>query len=68
MKHRAIYTMTMARYLIDNGFEPVAKVPDRRDIKKDVWLFDATPEFNAVFEAYVAGHKKNVTLDAGKEV
>lgn len=51
---RVIYTLRMARHLIDLGFRPIAQVPNVRDITKDVWLFEDTPEFRAACEAYIA--------------
>lgn len=62
IKKRKIYTMTMARHLIDNGFEPIETVPDRRNIRHDTWVFEATPEFNKACEDYVAKSKAKQQL------
>lgn len=53
MKTKMIYTLTMARYLIDNGFNLVTTVPDRRNICRNIWLFEQTPELDAVCKEYV---------------
>lgn len=62
MKTRKIYTMTMARWLIDKGFEPIAKVPSARNIRHDVWIFESTPEFDATCTEYINSHGKKPEL------
>lgn len=63
-KIRAIYTLSMAHYLAKHGFTPVAEAPNLHDLKKIIWLFDATPEFNAACAEYVAQsrHSRHKTV------
>lgn len=61
---RPIYTMRMARHLIDIGFEPVAMLPNPKDLHKDVWIFNKTPELEAACAEYIKAKesdKKNHT-------
>lgn len=51
---RRIYTMSMAKYLLEKGFKQVAVLPDPRNIRRDVWLFLETPEFAQACDEYIA--------------
>lgn len=53
MKKKVILTMRMARHLIDRGFKVIATVPDKRDIRRNVWVFERSPEFDAACDDYI---------------
>lgn len=53
MKKKVILTMRMARHLIDRGFKVIATVPDKRDISRNVWVFERSPEFDAACDDYI---------------
>ena len=53
-KQKLIYTYKMAQALINQGFIPIAQAPNARDMRKTVWLFDSTPEFETACNEYIA--------------
>lgn len=56
---KPIFTIKMARYLIDRGFEPVETRPNPKDLHKDVWLFARTPELDAACDEYIAASRQS---------
>lgn len=44
--------LRMLSYLTDLGYEPYATVPDPRNPKYNIWLFDNNDEFEAVVDDY----------------
>lgn len=58
MRKKAIYTMAMAKFLTDRGFESVGTAPNKNDLKKMVWFFERTPELDAVCAKYIEASKQ----------
>lgn len=52
-----IFSRRLARYLIDNGFELLNVQPDKKDITKDVYVFEDTPELNLAIFAFTKAHQ-----------
>lgn len=55
MKHGATYTckrMRMLSYLKEHGFLPYVTVPDIKNPKYSVWLFNSSPELERCIENY----------------
>lgn len=52
-----IFSRRLARYLIDNGFELLNVQPDKKDITKDVYVFEDTPELNLAISAFTKTHQ-----------
>lgn len=52
-----IFSRRLARYLIDNGFELLNVQPDKKDITKDVYVFEDTPELNLTISAFTKAHQ-----------
>lgn len=59
MNTKPIFTMKMARYLIDHGFEPIETRPNPKDLRKDVWVFLRTPELEDACNEYIAANTKD---------
>ena len=54
-KHKDIYTckrLRMLEYLKNNGYAPFATIPDPTNARYNWWLFENTPEFEALVSAY----------------
>ena len=55
MRHGAVYTckrMRMLSYLKEHGFLPYATVPDIKNPKYSVWLFNSSPALEQCVENY----------------
>ena len=59
MRKKPIFTMAMAKFLTDKGFEAVGTAPNKNDLKKLVWFFPLTPELEAACDAYIAASKQS---------
>lgn len=57
MRKKPIFTMAMAKFLTDQGFEAVGTAPNKNDLKKLVWFFERTPELEAACDEYVAASR-----------
>ena len=57
MRKKAIFTMAMAKFLTDKGFEAVGTAPNKNDLKKLVWFFPHSPELDAACDEYIAASK-----------
>lgn len=66
MNTKPVYTLKMARYLIDRGFEPVETRPNPKDLHKDVWLFQRTHELEAACDEYIESRRQGKTPEIPK--
>lgn len=58
MKKKPIYTLKMAKYLTNRGFEVIGTAPNKMNLKKICWFFEDTPELEAAYNEYVAAGKQ----------
>lgn len=69
-KTKKIYTRRMAQHLIDAGFPAVGQTQSTKDITRSVWIFEDTPELEAVCAEYVTanrsiGNEDKLSIDDG---
>lgn len=66
IKNKEIYFCTklrILRALTSAGFRPFATMPDKRDHRLTVWLFDRTEEFNTALDGYYAMREAEIAQE-----
>lgn len=53
MRKKVIYSLAMAKFLTDKGFAAIGTAPNKKDLTKDVWFFEWTPELEEACTQYV---------------
>lgn len=55
---KAIFTVRMAQYLVNRGFEVVDRAPNKDDLKREVYYFERSPELEAACNEYISTHRR----------
>lgn len=53
MKESRIYTLSMARYLINNGFKYIRTAQDIKNPNYINWFFEDTPELHKAIHDFI---------------
>lgn len=54
MKRKPIYTLSMAKYLVDQGFEVIGEAPNKLNLARRCWFFRDTAALRAACKEYTA--------------
>lgn len=56
-KTKLIFSLKLAEFLVAQGHQVHAVVPNLKDKRKKVWVFDDTPQLNQHMTEYISSKK-----------